>query len=476
MPTPAEQITALIARLDAQAEVVAQDRAAAEALLGLVTAPPSGGGSSTDPITAPRFLTGAGSVYGPGFAFAAHPDTGLLDYQGSGVPAIAQGGRLQSYWYGDAMGPGHGGLGMPAGQGIVSQRADQTGPETGLSLEGGTVTVGDGRWGDASGRLTVAAVGSRQSMALRNDEPTTFVRIALAPGVATAGEVLATVRVHDATGAKQVCSARVAYAAVNVGGSITVELSPQLTALPIEGAHDATFDTESTDTDFGLCVTSTTSLTATAHVIDYLVLQPHPAAVTPLSVPFAFVCLGDSKTHEPDVQWPSWLAAALNAAQDGIKWEYAAVGVNLATVASTAAAIESRLAAMNPTHPVVAVLVCLGTNELTHDPDETAWKADYQTILDAVNTKWPDAKILLTKPAHALATSAQIALLAGWIDDVVVANVGVAEIGDDESVWFLPSTATLSLDEVHQNTPAGQVAKTEQARLLIARRRAELGY
>jgi len=131
--------------------------------------------------------------------------------------------------------------------------------------------------------------------------------------------------------------------------------------------------------------------------------------------------------------------------------------------------MDAILASMpaNPLTGQVRVLTNWGANDFTVLPTETAWKANYQMIIDAVRVKWPTALVYLSKPwSRGNDTNADT--LAGWIDDLVAANPGVAFVADDERVWLKGADdgATMTTDGVHYSA-AGLAEKTVQAKAVI---------
>lgn len=147
------------------------------------------------------------------------------------------------------------------------------------------------------------------------------------------------------------------------------------------------------------------------------------------------------------------MAAQLNS--DGcIKWKaYASIATEGYNVALTQDYIDAQLAAHtgNPDY----VLCNLGANDATGTVNETTWKADYQYIIDAVHTKWPNAKIYLAKAWRRNYTT-NCNTLAGYIDDLVAANPGVCFAGHDERVWMENSDdgATMTTEGTHYS-PTG---------------------
>jgi lysophospholipase L1-like esterase len=145
------------------------------------------------------------------------------------------------------------------------------------------------------------------------------------------------------------------------------------------------------------------------------------------------------------------LVAALNS-DSGCYWSYVNVGVGSTTVASWAKNISSVLSSIETSHNYV--FINLGVNDWGSAlPNETTWKANYQTIIDAVHAKWADATIYIVKPWSRGHTS-DATTMAGWIDDIITANAGVVFAGHNESVWLEGGDdgATMTSDGVHYST------------------------
>lgn len=108
-------------------------------------------------------------------------------------------------------------------------------------------------------------------------------------------------------------------------------------------------------------------------------------------------------------------------------------------------------------------LINLGVNDVTAGlPDETTWKANYQTIIDAFKADWPGIKVYITKPWKR-GFDTEVTALAGWIDDLVAANAGVCFVADNESTWLKGADdgVTMTTDGVHYSV-AGNAEKINQ--------------
>jgi lysophospholipase L1-like esterase len=148
------------------------------------------------------------------------------------------------------------------------------------------------------------------------------------------------------------------------------------------------------------------------------------------------------------------LIAALQIDDSTCTWNYTNVGVGSTTVASWATSISTVLAGIATTNIHKYVVINLGVNDwVSALPNETTWKANYQTIIDAVHTKWDYAKIYIVKPWSRNHTS-DAATVAGWIDALIAANSGVCIAGHDEQGWLEggDNGVTMTTDGVHYST------------------------
>lgn len=110
----------------------------------------------------------------------------------------------------------------------------------------------------------------------------------------------------------------------------------------------------------------------------------------------------------------------------------------------------------------------IGVNDwYTGMPNETTWKTNYQTIIDALHTKWASVKIYITKPWNRN-HDADAITMAGWIDDLITANPLVLYEADDESDWLkgADNGAAMTLDGTHYST-AGNTEKKNQAMTVL---------
>lgn len=120
-------------------------------------------------------------------------------------------------------------------------------------------------------------------------------------------------------------------------------------------------------------------------------------------------------------------------------------------------------------------LINLGVNDMLAMPDGTTWKSDYSYIIDALLTKYPGAKIFLTKSWMA-GYDTLADTVAGYVDDLVaayaVSNPDCVYVGDDERVWRKGGDNGATNGSPH-NTAAGEIAQVVAVR---ARLLAVLGW
>lgn len=143
-------------------------------------------------------------------------------------------------------------------------------------------------------------------------------------------------------------------------------------------------------------------------------------------------------------------------------WYSTPLGVSGISIAGYASIVDATLGAVSfQPHHVQNVLVNLGVNGIATQ-EEAATKTNYQYIIDVIHTKWPTAKLYLTKP-WMRGYDTESTTLAGWIDDLIAANPGVCFVADDESVWLkgADNGVTMTTDGVHYST-AGNTEKINQ--------------
>jgi hypothetical protein len=158
---------------------------------------------------------------------------------------------------------------------------------------------------------------------------------------------------------------------------------------------------------------------------------------------------GDSKTY--GAVWPGYMIAARPLLLE----EPARIAVSGRTTALAYAAIDAELLTHNETP--VYVLYNLGVNDALTFGDITAEEADWKTqtayILDAMNTKWPTAKVYIMYPWCA-GQDADCDLIATWFDDLRAARSAWVKQGPDERVWLkgADNGATMTTDGTHYST------------------------
>jgi hypothetical protein len=96
-------------------------------------------------------------------------------------------------------------------------------------------------------------------------------------------------------------------------------------------------------------------------------------------------------------------------------------------------------------------LINLGVNDwLPGLPNEVTWKANYQTVIDALVAKWPAIHIYIAKSWNR-GYDASAATVGEWIDDLITANPGVVFAGHNEQVWLKGADdgATMTIEGIH---------------------------
>ena len=159
--------------------------------------------------------------------------------------------------------------------------------------------------------------------------------------------------------------------------------------------------------------------------------------------------IGDSKTSRNE--WQPGLVAELNTRAPECFWYYDNKGIASTTVASWAGIIDATMATVIIEPEVV--LLNIGVNNWTPVmPNEATWKANYQTIIDAIHTKYANSRIYIAK-VWTSSNDVNAATMAGWIDDLITANGGVVIEGHNEPVWLDGGDegATMTLDGTHYN-------------------------
>lgn len=100
------------------------------------------------------------------------------------------------------------------------------------------------------------------------------------------------------------------------------------------------------------------------------------------------------------------------------------------------------------------MLLNLGVNDiLTGLPTEATWIANYQTILDAIHTKWPAVRVGLMLP-WLRGYDADSDTVAARIATVQASRSTFTFIGPDERVWLkgADNGTTMTTDGIHYST------------------------
>lgn len=107
------------------------------------------------------------------------------------------------------------------------------------------------------------------------------------------------------------------------------------------------------------------------------------------------------------------------------------------------------------------VLFTVGANDANDVLDETTWKGQIGYILDALHTRFANARVGMALPWRR-GYDAECDVLAAWITDVVAARSPWAFIGPDERIYLEGGDdgATMTYDGVHP----GDLGDLEAAR------------
>lgn len=176
-------------------------------------------------------------------------------------------------------------------------------------------------------------------------------------------------------------------------------------------------------------------------------------------------CIGDSKTAAADGYVEKMSTYSAFFAE--YPYRYAVAGL---TTANAKLAIDARLAITHGTPDYV--LYNLGVNDTNGadgiTPSEADWKTNTAYILDAVHTKWPNAKVYMMKNWCRLSPNACLTL-ATWGATVRSTRSSWCFLGPDESVFLEggDNGATYTSDGVHPTAPAGYTLTASQWRTAI---------
>lgn len=151
------------------------------------------------------------------------------------------------------------------------------------------------------------------------------------------------------------------------------------------------------------------------------------------------------------------LSATVTATKDDLS-------IGGATVADLAARVASDLAS-RPAQDGMSyqhVLITVGANEVSTLPAEAAWKANLATVIDAINAKWPAAKVYVALPWRRNYPT-ECNSLATWIASVISTRGAWAFVGPDERIYLEngDNGTTYTYDGIHPNAAGELVAATQ---------------
>jgi lysophospholipase L1-like esterase len=181
-----------------------------------------------------------------------------------------------------------------------------------------------------------------------------------------------------------------------------------------------------------------------------------PAVVTVLPWTWesdkATLSFGDSKVYANTME--PVLAANLSSADADHTWRVAALGRAGWTAAMWAGQIDTDLATLSDIPEFV--VVNLGTNDVEPNAAplvEATWEADYAYILDAIHTKWPNAKVYCARTWRRYNNGDQTAMDDTWIPAVLSTRSTWADVGIDERVILEggDNGVTYTSDGIHPN-------------------------
>jgi len=168
-----------------------------------------------------------------------------------------------------------------------------------------------------------------------------------------------------------------------------------------------------------------------------------------------YYAYGDSKTATGAMS--AYLSDLLETAT-GVRWAFNMRGRSGYTVADMAAKVASDIGLITSSAEAPeSILINLGTNDVASLPAEATWKANYTTIISAMHTKWPSAKIYLAKPVRLEAAPPSTPLAAcstahGYIDDLAALYDYVYVGMDETDLEGGDSYVTYFADALHPNT------------------------
>ncbi len=162
---------------------------------------------------------------------------------------------------------------------------------------------------------------------------------------------------------------------------------------------------------------------------------------TRFTIPLWLLCMGDSKTEAAGNIWPAAIAARLKAS-------WVNTGVGGRTVQTTVDNLTTALPASRLDDPFL--LINLGVNDALALPSQSAWVANYLTIIDAAIARWPGVHIYIMR-VWGEPRAVNCAVINGWIDGLITARPANVFYGPDETIWLQGNDdgATMTYDGIH---------------------------
>lgn len=159
---------------------------------------------------------------------------------------------------------------------------------------------------------------------------------------------------------------------------------------------------------------------------------------------------GDSKTAGVGGFWTTTFEVGMAAAEHPITVDN--LSASLMTAASRRSRITADLASFARRVNVSYVLINLGANDVSVSLNETVWKDNMGTLMDAYHAKWSSAQVYVMRPWRR-GKATECNTLAGWIADLVSARSPWAHLGPDERVFLENGDdgATYTDDGIHPN-------------------------
>ena len=177
--------------------------------------------------------------------------------------------------------------------------------------------------------------------------------------------------------------------------------------------------------------------------------------VATLAVPFdgsyyrTMMAIGDSKTAN-NPNWPDYVTSTVNPLIVHRPARFATGGWTTQVVKD---GIDAALAARSDTPDMVCIN--LGANDVnTGDPGAT-WRTNTEYIVDAIHTKWPNARVYLTKVwrRNTGLQAVGIAAINGYTDTIVAARSSWLSVAVNEAniIEGGDDGVTYTSDGVHPN-------------------------